>query len=308
MKSQDFSAEVEAAIKVAGEAAKIIKAIDKGDKINGTTEYDDGYRHVVTVTKADLDSQRYILTILGTRFPLSHFLAEEKPGRAGEDENFSRMILGADTLELLNKGVIFGVDPIDGTTQFDKRLWEWSVSVGVMTDGCHRGGAIVAPAVRGGISVWGERDKGVFIFEHGRTKQVKITPKRRVDREGIVFIGVDFFRLPDFKEFLFSFPQKVRTTKVTGSCALGLAAVTVGRVDALIQPVQKPWDWFAGYPLVVEAGGKFQFYHYREGKIEPLSKPDLAGYNPDRPNLAFIAGNPELVDWLFELLLDSYGK
>ena len=153
----------------------------------------------------------------------------------------------------------------------------------------------------------GEKGKGVFLSEAGR-KPCRVRVSSRTAKEAVIYLGCDFHWLPGFTAFEKSFAKTVNRTKSIGSCAVGLTAVAAGKVDVVVQPVQKPWDWFAGYPLVEEAGGKFQFYHYREGRIEPIFKPDIAGYTPARPNLAFVAGNPKLVDWLFDLLLANYGK
>jgi len=59
--------------------------------------------------------------------------------------------------------------------------------------------------------------------------------------------------------------------------------------------------------LVLEAGGKVKFYHYRDGAIIPLDAPDLLSYSPSGLHTAFIAGRPDMVDWLFELLKRNWG-
>lgn len=301
-----FAPEVKAAIRVVAEVSKTVEKIGRRDDIRSVTAFDDSYNHPVVVSEADLFAQRSILTHLGNEFPSAHFLAEEKPGTAGEDNKFSTMILNAGSLVRMSQGITFGVDPIDGSSQFNNLLWEWAVSVGVMVDGSHLGGVISAPALRGGIMVYGERDKGVFLAEYGKCIPVKVS--QRAFKNSLIYTGSDIAFLGNFNKFVTIFAQKVLTTRGIGSCAVGLAAVAAGRVDALIQPVQKPWDWFAGYPLVEEAGGKFQFYHYRRGKIEPLTTPDLASYSSVFPNVAFIAGNHDIVDWLFGFLLDYYGQ
>jgi len=120
-----------------------------------------------------------------------------------------------------------------------------------------------------------------------------------------MFSGVGLDYLSDYNRFVNHMTHVVLMNKSVGSCALGLAAVAAGRADALVQPAQRPYDWFAGYPLVEEAGGKVQFYHYRDGAIVALDKPDLPSYM-NRLETAFIAGRPDMVDWLFELLVREW--
>jgi myo-inositol-1(or 4)-monophosphatase len=302
--SKRFSKEVQTAAEIARVVGDRIEVLGRNlQKLKVTTKFDVGYSHSASSTSADALSQMLILRGLRIKFPNAHILTEEKPGSEDHRSN----LITLDRLDKMMTGTTFGVDPIDGTSEFKNGLYEWALSIGVMQDGVHTGGAIYAPAIRGSVLVAGERGRGVFLSEAGK-KLRKVRVSSRTAKEVVIYIGCDFHWLEGFNAFGKSFAKVVNRTKSTGSCAVGLAMVFAGKVDVSIPTVQKPWDWFAGYPLVEEAGGKFQFYHYREGKIEPLAKPDLAGYTPDRPNLAFIAGNPKLVDWLFELLLTNYGE
>jgi fructose-1,6-bisphosphatase/inositol monophosphatase family enzyme len=310
VRRKSFSKEVQTAAEIALQVGRRVERLSRNPgKLQITTKFDAGYGHSSSSTSADALSQQLILQKLRQRFANACILTEEKPG----NEDRLSLILTRDTLYMMQAGITFGVDPIDGTSEFKNGLYEWALSIGVMRDGVHMGGAIYAPAIRGGILVVGERGKGAFLSEAGKKlRKVRVSSRIASSEEDrkklVIYLGCDFHWLPEFAAFEKAFAKQVNRTKSTGSCAVGLAMVAAGKVDVLIQPVQKPWDWFAGYPLVEEAGGKFQFYHYREGTIEPLAKPDLVGYDPKRPNLAFIAGNPELVDWLFELLLANYGK
>lgn len=88
-----------------------------------------------------------------------------------------------------------------------------------------------------------------------------------------------------------------------GSCALPLGLVAAGRADALIQPLQCPWDWAAGKLLVEEAGGSIVFYEFDNNKIKPLDKLELRHYNPEKRAVGFIAGNEKIVREITDLLL-----
>lgn len=299
-----FSPAVYDAAVVVVDAAERLLSIAPEETSAKLEKPDPNVGHHAIVTKADMGIQGAIISTLKADFPEAHFITEEKA------EGFADIILSDQDLQALEDGggLVFGIDPLDGTSMFQNQLWETAVSIGVMENGAHVGGAISAPYVRGGISVIGERGRGVFINEGGNAYWSRVAVRDRPLKQSVVFIGPDIFFMDQFNRFVNEFSRQVRTTSCMGSCALGLAMVAAGRVDALVQPVQCPWDWFAGYPLVEEVGGRVQFYHYREGAIVALSKPDLPSYSPTGRNTAFIAGAPAVVDWLFQTLQEKYDK
>lgn len=261
--------------------------------------------HHAIVTKDDVGAQGLILEHLSAGFGGAFFITEEKE-HAGR---FKEKLLTDERLSLFYNSLVFLVDPLDGSSQKNNELYEYSVSIGTAINGEHVNGAIYAPDVRGGLIVSGTRGGGVSVVERNLFKNTEGRVAANPIKKSVVLVGVDLFILPQFSRFLYEFSPQVRTTNSIGSCALGLALVAAGRVDAIVQPVQCPWDWSAGYPLVEEAGGKFQFYYYGDGKnqrnensVAPLKRPDLLSYSSEKRNTAFIAGNPKTVDWLFETL------
>jgi len=300
----DFSSAVENAGALAVGAAEMLSGATPDGTSAELEKSDPNVGHHAIVTKADAGIQEFILSSLSLSFPDARFITEEKAG------GFTQAISRDEDLVILKdgNGLVFGIDPLDGTSMFQNQLWESSVSIGVMENGRHIGGGISAPYIRGGISVVGERERGVFLNEGGTDLWSQVFVRDHLLKQSVIFIGPDIFFMDRFNRFVNEFSRQVRTTSCMGSCALGLAMVAAGRIDAFIQPVQCPWDWFAGYPLVEEAGGKVQFYHYREGRIVPLPEPDLPSYSPTGRNTAFIAGSPVIVDFLFGSLVDLYEK
>lgn len=273
-------------------------AVTKGDELG----------HHAVVTPTDLATQELILHDLLERHPDAWFITEEKVDQAG---GFS--VLTDDSLDRLRRGVGYGVDPLDGTSQFARDLYEYSVSIGVMIDGQHIGGAIAAPAVRGGLMLVGESGAGVFLNEvMGDSLTLKpVDCLKKVGRmeDSMMCVGPDvFLSLDRYGMFLQTVSRLCRTVNCIGSCALGLALVALGRIDALIQPAHYPWDWFAGLPLVREVGGVVRFYHYRRGGIEFLDEPDRESYSSVKRNTAFIAGAPWLVEKLAVMLVARWRK
>lgn len=256
--------------------------------------------HHSVVTKADLAAQGLILQELSKANPNTFFLTEEKT-----EEEFKLIV--PSNLHELDTQLVKIIDPLDGTSQYAAGLYEWSVSLGEFNSGVHEGGVIAAPKVLDGLMIWGQRGRGVYAEVGNKEFICTISKESKKLKDAVVLIGPDLFFLKPFSKFLHTFSEQVRTTNCVGSCALGLALVALGKIDALIQPVQCPWDWGAGYPLVEEAGYQTLFYHYRNGKLEQLSKPDIESYDPVKRNTAFMAGRSEIVEGLWAILEKTWG-
>ncbi len=259
--------------------------------------------HHSIVTEADIESQELILNYISNQFPHAWFITEENPTK-----KFTNKVLSKDNSLNQYHKLVFGIDPLDGTSQYQNRLYEWGISVGVMEDLEHTIGVIYSPSIRYGCLVYGSKSKGVFLAEMGLgAKEARVSEVKK-DEDILINFGVDILLDPKFNRFSNEVADTYRTTTSNGSCALGLALVASGKIDAFVQPPQRVWDWFGGYPLVEEAGGKMQFYRMENGKIFLIDKPQLEDYNPESKNLGFIAGNSELVGTLSNKLVHTYRK
>lgn len=304
-KTAHFSDPVKVAIQVATIVGSGLYSVEGGKSLCEVNlkSGDEGERAVQLVTRGDKWAQsRICLSLLG-KFPEARFIIEEKM------EGFQVDTIQRDNLSLVHEAdLVFIVDPIDGTNQFYPGLWEWSVSIGVMVKGKHIGGVIFAPAVLGGALIVGERGRGVFLAEKGGFEVGRVFITSPEKEKKVLYTGAGLAFLPNYNGFTNAAARELPVFKSVGSCALGLAFVAAGRINAMIQPAQRPYDWGAGYPLVEEAGGEFRFYHYRDGNIVLLDGPDFLSYDPGGLRTAFMAGDPKMVDWLFELLLQNWGK
>ena len=284
-------------------AQRAIRSASRAAPDTNLTKGDSNVGHHAIVTTGDTASEQSILEEISRRHPEAHVLTEE-----GGSKQFQSLVIREKDLDkLVDYPIVFGIDPIDGSSQFERGLHEWSVSVGVMRNGVHVGGAIYAPEVRGTLVV-GEQSTGVFVGRSGQRKLEKCSVIDRPIRDRLVAFGPDIFFIPAFSRFVIETSKKIRTTNNAGSCALGLALVATGQLDALVEPVQCPWDWFAGWPLVEEAGGKVIFYHYGDDVPVRIDKLEPDAYSPSHRNVAFIAAGPECAEELFEELENSWGE
>jgi len=189
-----------------------------------------GFRDIVT--DADLAAQEALIAIIRARFPQHGILSEE--GLAPTNN--------ADTVWVL--------DPLDGTTNYARRLPSFSVSVAVARSDALIVGVVYDPlrdyifcAERGAGATW-----------NGQRLHVS-----QVDDLGQAVAGVDFAREPAIRSSQMATmvvcSERIRTFRSFGSAALGLCFVAAGWLDAYFHLSLAPWDVAAGALMVTEAGG-----------------------------------------------------
>jgi myo-inositol-1(or 4)-monophosphatase len=221
------------------------------------------------VSEVDLAAEAAIIGIVRRLVPEAALLAEETastltPGRQGS-------------------GIVFVVDPLDGTTNFLHGYPEYAVSVGVLRDG-----AIVAAVVIDVPS--GEvftATAGGGAFRDGAPVHVSPIddPKR-----ALFGTGFPFTRVEDIAPYLAQLGRVMAGAggvRRAGAAALDLAAVACGRFEAFWEPRLSPWDIAAGMLLVREAGGVATTL---DGAPCPVARTSIA------------AGSPAMHRWLLDAL------
>ncbi|MGH7594302.1 MAG: inositol monophosphatase family protein [Gemmatimonadales bacterium] len=214
------------------------------------------------VTNVDRTAEERIRADLLAAEPGSRILGEELSPDSG-------------TLD----GLVWVVDPLDGTTNFLHGYPWWSVSVAAVLDGEIVAGTVFnVPAHRrytawlGGGAWCGSRRLGVS----------------SVTAPGQALIGTGFpFKTPeDLPEYLRQCARIFPATsgvRRAGSAALDLAAVAAGQFDGFWELTLAPWDTAAGILLVREAGGVAT---------------DLRGQQAGVAHGGIVAGNPAMHAWL----------
>lgn len=185
------------------------------------------------VTEADLASQEAIREVVMASCPDHAFLAEEGDTATGLDADYCWV-----------------VDPLDGTTNYVHQVPHYAVSVALLERGRPLVGVIFDPvsnecftAARG----QGARLNGKPITTSGTTEL----------KEALVaasFAARVGFPSPEIDQFV-AVVQQCQAVRRTGSAALNMCYVAVGRFDAFWALSTKAWDVAAGALLVEEAGG-----------------------------------------------------
>lgn len=186
------------------------------------------------VTNVDKDAEHLIIETIRKSYPQHTIITEEAGELAGEDQD-----------------VQWVIDPLDGTTNFIKRLPHFAVSIAVRVKGRTEVAVVYDPmrnelftAVRGqGAQLNGYRLRGSTARDLDGTILATGFPfKVKQHAESYIkLISKLFTRCADFRR--------------TGSAALDLAYVAAGRVDGFFEIGLRPWDFAGGELLVREAGG-----------------------------------------------------
>ncbi len=219
------------------------------------------------VSEVDLGAERRITERLLDRFPDARVLGEElAPGTSASSD-----------------GIVFVVDPLDGTTNFLHGYPEYAVSIGVLVDG----------ALAAGVVLEIPRDVTYSaIAGRGATRNGERMSVSSISEPIRALIGTGFpFKHPgQLEPYL---PQFARISAETsgvrraGSAALDLAHVACGHFDAFWELMLAPWDIAAGMLLVQESGGRVS---------------DLAGGEAKVSHAPLVASNGVLHEWMLSQL------
>jgi myo-inositol-1(or 4)-monophosphatase len=183
----------------------------------------------------------------------------------------------------MKEGLVFVVDPLDGTTNFLHGFPWYAVSIAALIDGVLTA-AVVLNVATGelftAVAEGGSRRNGQPIHVS------KITDPIRA----LLGTGFPFKHSDQITEYLRGFAAAMRETagvRRAGSAALDLADVACGRYEAFWELMLAPWDIAAGILLVREAGGLVT---------------DLSGAPAQVEQTGIVAGNPAMHGWLLEVL------
>jgi myo-inositol-1(or 4)-monophosphatase len=221
------------------------------------------------VSTIDRQSEEALRTLLLGDVPNSRMLGEE----------FSP------TLDI-GSGVLFVVDPLDGTTNFLHGYPEYCVSIGVLVDGVLAAGVVRNAATGETFTA----TAGGGAFRDGQP--IHVSTVTSPDRS-LIGTGFPFSRLDRLEDYLPQFAAVSRQTagiRRAGAAALDLCDVACGRFDGFWELVLAPWDIAAGLLIVREAGGLAT---------------DLTGRDAPVAHTPVLAGNPTIHAWLLDTLTSA---
>lgn len=185
------------------------------------------------VSKADKDSERFLLDLITSERPGDGILAEEG-GRAESSTGYRWVI-----------------DPLDGTINFLYRIPVWSVSLAVEDREGAVAGVVFDPNRNETFSA--QRGEGAWL--DGR-RRLSVSDRTDVST---ALVGTGFAygveRRIAQARIAAEVLGKVRDIRRAGSAALDLCSVACRRLDGFFEAYTEPWDRAAGALIVTEAGG-----------------------------------------------------
>lgn len=218
------------------------------------------------VTEADIASQRAIHGLIREHFPDHQFLGEE---------NLS---------EVTESPYRWIIDPLDGTSNYVHGFPYYAVSIGLEEGDRMIAGAIYDPnrdemfsaAVGAGATLNGRPIRVSQVSSLADAMCMASLPiKAARDHQAV-------------RKFL-NVLEAAQTVQRSGSAALNLCSVAVGRVDAFWSTSLSAWDMAAGVLLVREAGGA-------------IGRTDTGEFSVHRKDVLAWNGHPGLYEELISRL------
>lgn len=195
----------------------------------------------------------------------------------------ARMVGEELTPEVVTDGLVWIVDPLDGTTNFLHGFPGYAVSIAAALDGVLQASVVlhvphnqIYSATRGGGAWLGEERLGVSTIAEPEFALI-----------GTGFPFRDLTRLDEYQRQFGRVASATSGIRRPGAAALDLADVAAGRFDGFWEQHLSAWDIAAGSLLIREAGGVITDFTGRDIGIE---------------HTGVVAGNPAIHSWLVEIL------
>ncbi len=188
------------------------------------------------VTSSDIAVQQYLYENLLKLMPGSSFLGEEN-------------------LNESNGEYCWIVDPIDGTTNYSRKIGFSAISVALSKNGEIVMGVVYNPtfddlfyAKRGEGAFY--NDKKIIVSDNTFAKALFCTALSPYKKEYAEVC----------RDIMFDAYQKCNDVRRMGSCALELCYIACGKVDMFFEIRICPWDYAAASLILQEAGGVIKTY------------------------------------------------
>ena len=186
------------------------------------------------VTWWDREIEQFLRRNILDAFPGDTIVGEEYPASQG----------GKD-------GVVWYIDPIDGTTNFVNQRRNYAVSVGCWQGEKPLFGLVLD--VERAVLYWAKAGVGAWRNEVA----LHVSQRQELSQMLLAVPGVPsvFFKPHPQQEGLLRLAREARGMRSLGSVALELCALAAGEVDLFAAGRSCPWDHNAARIIVAEAGG-----------------------------------------------------
>jgi myo-inositol-1(or 4)-monophosphatase len=209
------------------------------------------------VTNIDKEIEQFFINKIRNAFQSHRILGEE--GFGDEVSNLD--------------GIVWIIDPIDGTMNFIHQQRNFAISLAVYENGIGKIGLIYD--VAHGELYHAINGKGAFMNDAQLPRLSKSTVKESIIALNATWV-MENHRIDH--NLLLPLVREARGTRSYGTAALEMVFVATGRVDAYISMRLSPWDVAAGAVIIGELGGVVT--NLRGEKLDILSKDSLLAAKP----------------------------
>ena len=196
----------------------------------------------------DRRAEAIVMETISEAHPDHGFLCEESGETTGEG------------------GIVWVVDPLDGTHNYFRGLPFWCTCVGA-TRGSEPFLGVIYDAVHDRLFT-AETGKGAFL----NGEPIRVSPRESL-YGSLVAYGIYHSAKDSNDAWMLRGPiitPLVRAVRNIGSAGLHCAYVASGNLDAFLQYGVSPWDVTAGFVLVREAGGAVTCNELGDGSLDVL--------------------------------------
>lgn len=184
------------------------------------------------VTNVDKATEHYIYDNIMQTYPNHAVIGEEGHGH--------------DLVDI--SGVVWVVDPIDGTLNFVHQGENFAISIGIFQDGQPYAGFVYD--VMNDVLYHAKVGEGAFENET-LLPSIKDTQLK----QSIIAINPNWLTKPKLGEMFKPIVEDARSARAYGSAALEIIYVATGKLDAYITPRLQPWDFAGGLIILHEVNG-----------------------------------------------------
>ncbi|WP_281352234.1 inositol monophosphatase family protein [Cytobacillus depressus] len=222
----ELNEQAKAWIKEAGENIK--RSFNKTLVIQTKTNAND------LVTDIDKGTEQFFIKKIKAKYPHHKILGEEGFG---------------DDVDNMN-GIVWIIDPIDGTTNFIHQQRNFAISIGIYEDGIGKIG-LIYDVVHNEL-YHSLKGNGVYLNDLQLLPLAEVAVSEAIIGMNATWVTKNKRIDPSILSPLVS---DARGTRSYGSAALEMAYIAAGRLDAYITLRLAPWDIAAGIIIVEELGG-----------------------------------------------------
>ncbi|MBI2578790.1 MAG: inositol monophosphatase [Candidatus Aenigmarchaeota archaeon] len=189
------------------------------------------------LTKADMESEKFIIARIRKRFP-GHAVIAEESGSSGASD------------------FIWYIDPLDGTMNFAHGFPYFCVSMALFHKNKPLTGVVYDPYNED--LFYAERGEGAFLEnrKHGIKGKISVSKTNKMDEALMCYcFGGGNEEIMRLAQIAGKFATLSQGTKVFNALALDACSVACGRIEACLVMRTNPWDIAAAGLILEEAGG-----------------------------------------------------